>query len=265
MLAHLLKKSHEAEKLLSSREERIEIDKLIAFVEGSEKIRDSALKYVRELVGCGITTDNFNELEQLFKKSNYDVQIHLLLSILRILKSVGTISFASKKAATVVKALKSYVHESDDEVDSVFNLKDSIVNTLILYKGQTKQNIEIHFDDNRDWMVLGNESEASKIWSNLIANAIYAIGNEKGNIWIEIKEIKNRFSIRFSNDGPIIPQGVRLKMFEPFYTTKPTGEGSGMGLSMVRNVVHNLGGAIDLLPEGKTTFIIEIPNRIVRI
>jgi signal transduction histidine kinase len=50
-------------------------------------------------------------------------------------------------------------------------------------------------------------------------------------------------------------------MFEPFYTTKPIGEGSGMGLSMVRNVVNNLGGTIVLLPKGKTTFVIDIPNR----
>jgi signal transduction histidine kinase len=257
----LAEKLDTAEKLISSREERIEVNKLIVFIEGSEKIRDAASKYVRELVACGITLDNSNELEQLFKKSNYDVQIHLLLSILRIRKSLGTISFASKKAATVVKALKSYVHEGDNEVDAFFNLKDSIVNTLILFKGQTKQNIEVHFDDARDWMVLGNESEASKIWSNLIANSIYAIGNKKGNIWIEIKEIKSQLSISFSNDGPIIPKEVRLKMFDPFYTTKPIGEGSGMGLSMVRNVLSDIGGTIDLLPGDKTTFIIEIPNK----
>jgi signal transduction histidine kinase len=181
--------------------------------------------------------------------------------VLRIRKSLGTIAFASKKAATIVKALKTYVHQGDDEVHSVFNLKDSILNTLILYRGQTKQNIEVHFDDTRDWMVLGNESEASKIWSNLIANSIYAIGNKKGNIWIEITETDKRYSIKFSNDGPVISEQVRLKMFEPFYTTKPIGEGSGMGLSMVRNVVNNLGGTIVLLPKGKTTFVIDIPNR----
>jgi signal transduction histidine kinase len=251
--------------LVSSREERQQVRELSTFIENSEIIGNHGLKYARELVECGITTDDADSLEIIFNLPDYENQIYLLLTILEVRRSLSTITFASQKAASVVKALKSYVHESDDKTGAVFNIKESMLRTLILFDNQTKHKIDIHLDLDDNSSILGNESEVSKIWSNLIANSIYAIGSEKGNIWIEVKEIKNKLSITFSNDGPTIPEAVRLNIFEPFYTTKPIGEGSGMGLSMVRNVVSNLGGTIDLLPEDKTTFIIEIPNKVAPI
>ena len=248
--------------LVSSREERQQVRELSTFIENSEIIGNHGLKYARELVECGITTDDADSLEIIFNLPDYENQIYLLLTILKVRRSLSTIIFASQKAASVVKALKSYVHESDDKTGAVFNIKESILRTLILFNNQTKHKIDIHLDLDDNSSILGNESEVSKIWSNLIANSIYAIGNEKGNIWIEVKEIKNKLSITFSNDGATIPEAVRLNIFEPFYTTKPIGEGSGMGLSMVRNVIGNLGGTIELLPQEKTTFLIQIPKAI---
>ena len=248
--------------LVSSREERQQVRELSTFIENSEIIGNHGLKYARELVECGITTDDADSLEIIFNLPDYENQIYLLLTILKVRRSLSTIIFASQKAASVVKALKSYVHESDDKTGAVFNIKESILRTLILFNNQTKHKIDIHLDLDDDSNILGNESEVSKIWSNLIANSIYAIGNEKGNIWIEVKEIKNKLSITFSNDGATIPEAVRLNIFEPFYTTKPIGEGSGMGLSMVRNVISNLGGTIELLSQEKTTFLIQIPKAI---
>ena len=248
--------------LVSSREERQQVRELSTFIENSEIIGNHGLKYARELVECGITTDDADSLEIIFNLPDYENQIYLLLTILKVRRSLSTIIFASQKAASVVKALKSYVHESDDKTGAVFNIKESILRTLILFNNQTKHKIDIHLDLDDNSSILGNESEVSKIWSNLIANSIYAIGNEKGNIWIEVKEIKNKLSITFSNDGQTIPEAVRLNIFEPFYTTKPIGEGSGMGLSMVRNVIGNLGGTIELLPQEKTTFLIQIPKAI---
>ena len=248
--------------LVSSREERQQVRELSTFIENSEIIGNHGLKYARELVECGITTDDADSLEIIFNLPDYENQIYLLLTILKVRRSLSTIIFASQKAASVVKSLKSYVHESDDKTGAVFNIKESILSTLILFNNQTKHKIDIHLDLDDNSSILGNESEVSKIWSNLIANSIYAIGNEKGNIWIEVKEIKNKLSITFSNDGQTIPEAVRLNIFEPFYTTKPIGEGSGMGLSMVRNVITNLGGTIELLPQEKTTFLIQIPKAI---
>ena len=248
--------------LVSSREERQQVRELSTFIENSEIIGNHGLKYARELVECGITTDDADSLEIIFNLPDYENQIYLLLTILKVRRSLSTIIFASQKAASVVKALKSYVHESDDKTGAVFNIKESILRTLILFNNQTKHKIDIHLDLDDDSNILGNESEVSKIWSNLIANSIYAIGNGKGNIWVEVKEIKNKLSITFSNDGQTIPEAVRLNIFEPFYTTKPIGEGSGMGLSMVRNVISNLGGTIELLSQEKTTFLIQIPKAI---
>ncbi|MDH5300366.1 MAG: ATP-binding protein [Gammaproteobacteria bacterium] len=111
---------------------------------------------------------------------------------------------------------------------------------------------------------------------NLAINARDALHN-KGNISIELKHtvIENQYcaschehigrrnyvSIQISDNGPGIDAAQKDRIFEPFYTTKPVGKGSGMGLSMVHGIIHNFGGHILLHtpPEGGTSFQLLLP------
>jgi C4-dicarboxylate-specific signal transduction histidine kinase len=53
---------------------------------------------------------------------------------------------------------------------------------------------------------------------------------------------------------------VKARLFEPFFTTKPIGEGSGMGLSIIANIITSLHGSIELHAEKNTTFTIRLPK-----
>ncbi len=103
---------------------------------------------------------------------------------------------------------------------------------------------------------------------NLVGNARDAIMDSgKGSrIDVEVRRERGDLVIRVSDDGPGIPQGIRGFIFDPFFTTKPPGRGTGLGLSMVQQMVENLGGAIRVESvEGKgTTFIITIPCELRR-
>ena len=78
------------------------------------------------------------------------------------------------------------------------------------------------------------------------------------------KSLGNRVEVRVRDNGVGIPEEVKQRMFNPFFTTKPAGEGTGLGLSMSHDiVVKQHGGTIDVAtePGGFTEFIITLPRR----
>jgi len=99
---------------------------------------------------------------------------------------------------------------------------------------------------------------------NLITNAIYAIkekGNKQGRIELKTAKKGEKAEIMISDDGVGISQEDREKIFSLFYTTKPPGKGTGLGLPICQNIISNLGGDMTFesrVGEG-TTFTVSIP------
>ena len=113
--------------------------------------------------------------------------------------------------------------------------------------------------------------EITRVFLNLISNGFYAANKrrETGDAGFEpsltatTKSLGNRVEIRIRDNGTGIPEEVREKMFNPFFTTKPAGEGTGLGLSMSHDiVVKQHGGTIDVEtePGAFTEFIITLPR-----
>jgi signal transduction histidine kinase len=113
--------------------------------------------------------------------------------------------------------------------------------------------------------------EITRVFLNLISNGFYAATKrkEKGEEGFEptlsatTKNLGNRVEIRIRDNGTGIPLAVKEKMFNPFFTTKPAGEGTGLGLSMSHDiVVKQHGGKIDVdtEPGAFTEFIITLPR-----
>ena len=85
--------------------------------------------------------------------------------------------------------------------------------------------------------------------------------NNKCTIWIDYTEDENNHIISISNDGPQIPEEVRLKIFDAFYTTKKRGEGTGLGLNIVKNIILKHKAQIECNSSAeRTSFIISIPK-----
>jgi signal transduction histidine kinase len=113
--------------------------------------------------------------------------------------------------------------------------------------------------------------EITRVFLNLISNGFYAATKRKdaaGNgfeptLIATTKNLGNKVEIRIRDNGTGIPKDVREKMFNPFFTTKPAGEGTGLGLSMSHDiVVKQHGGKIDVDTEPGvfTEFIITLPR-----
>jgi signal transduction histidine kinase len=105
---------------------------------------------------------------------------------------------------------------------------------------------------------------------NLINNAFYAVDKKaksdgedyKPEIIVSTKKDGKSIEIRVNDNGDGIPEEIKDKIFQPFFTTKPTGSGTGLGLSLSYDIVKAHGGEITVKSvEGKgTTFTILIPN-----
>jgi signal transduction histidine kinase len=116
------------------------------------------------------------------------------------------------------------------------------------------------------------EQDISRVFLNVINNACYAANESKKKsgidfvpkLTISTKNLQNKVEIRIRDNGNGIPASVKAHIFNPFFTTKPTGEGTGLGLSLSYDIiVKQHSGEIKFVSEeGKyTEFIIILPKK----
>ena len=109
-------------------------------------------------------------------------------------------------------------------------------------------------------------SELNQVWTNLINNAAYTLKKKYGDTGGAVLEVKtydkgNSVYIEISDNGEGIRPEHLSKIWDPFFTTKEQGEGSGLGLGIVKNIINKHKGEIKLesMPGEGTRFIIRLP------
>ena len=112
--------------------------------------------------------------------------------------------------------------------------------------------------------------DIGRVVLNILTNAFYVVDEKKKSgaegyeptVSISTKKINDKVEIRVSDNGNGIPQKVLDKIFQPFFTTKPTGQGTGLGLSLSYDIVKAHGGELRVeTKEGEgSTFVITIAS-----
>jgi signal transduction histidine kinase len=105
--------------------------------------------------------------------------------------------------------------------------------------------------------------ELNQVWTNLMDNAIDAMPGSDGEGHLKIKTSRDGswVTVEITDDGPGIPRGLKGRVFEPFFTTEPVGEGTGLGLDIARGIVTRRHGGdmrVDSKP-GETRFSVRLP------
>jgi signal transduction histidine kinase len=105
----------------------------------------------------------------------------------------------------------------------------------------------------------GFAGELNQIWANLIDNALDAI-SEMGRVEVTAGREDRRVIVRVIDNGPGIPAQIRERIFDPFFTTKAMGQGTGLGLDIVRRLVRHNEGEISVESQpGRTQFRVALP------
>jgi signal transduction histidine kinase len=181
-----------------------------------------------------------------------------------------------KRADSIVKNMLLHSREGSGEVRPA-DINAIVEESLNLaYHGARAEKPGFNITLKRDFdpaagMVDVYPQEITRVFLNLIANGFYAAAKRKeasdGSfepiLSAATKNLGNRVEIRIRDNGTGIPKDVKEKMFSPFFTTKPAGEGTGLGLSMSHDiVVKQHGGRIDVEtePGAFTEFIITLPR-----
>jgi PAS domain S-box-containing protein len=173
------------------------------------------------------------------------------------------------RVATIVRAMKEFSHPGGDEKQTI-DLNHAIENTLTVCRNEWKYVSEVVTDLAPDLpLVPCLAADINQAILNLVVNAAHAIGDaangstkSKGTIAVRTRRDGDCAEIRISDTGTGIPEQHRSKIFNPFFTTKEVGRGTGQGLSITHAiVVGKHGGTIEFETEvGKgTTFIIRLP------
>ena len=171
----------------------------------------------------------------------------------------------AERISTLVQSMKSYSY-MDRAAQQQINVHDGIEDTLRLFAFKLKHGITVErkYDQTLpEIMAFG--SELNQVWTNLIDNAIDALCESDSGappkITIRTCEKNNCLRVEVEDNGPGIPEKIKNRLTEPFFTTKPMGKGSGLGLDVVRRIVENRHGGslmIESVP-GCTCFIVLLP------
>ena len=112
-----------------------------------------------------------------------------------------------------------------------------------------------------DPVVLGDEVQLRQVFVNLIMNALQAVG--EGTVSVTTGLENGHMIVDVKDTGPGVDPAIESAIFRPFYTTKPRGSGTGLGLSTARRITEIQGGGLELLDgrPGSTTFRVRLLRR----
>lgn len=176
------------------------------------------------------------------------------------LKAVDTIGLAVNRAGAVVKALNTFSHGNIDKELSSFKLNESLNSVITLLWNKIKYNAYVENNIPKDILVTGSADELAQVWTNVINNALQASDN-KCRIWIDYHEDNTWQIVSISNNGPMISPEIVDRIFDAFFSTKKRGEGTGLGLNIVKKIIEKHQGQITCTSNEQTTcFVIKLPK-----
>lgn len=159
----------------------------------------------------------------------------------------------SNKIAKVVKSLQNLTREDVLEemaaVDLDVIIKESI---SISAEKMKRKGVQLEYKSAGSVWVEGKHVEIGQVLINLINNSFESI-EFTGKIELQVRVYKDSVFCCVTDTGRGISEEIRDKMFQPFFTTKPVGQGSGLGLSVSRSLIQGMGGELELLQSHNPT------------
>ncbi|TVP78026.1 MAG: response regulator [Puniceicoccaceae bacterium] len=164
----------------------------------------------------------------------------------------------------VMRDLKTFAYPEKPGQVSDFLLHEVFESARKLTSKET-MGVDLKIELSDDLMVEGQKTQWMHVFVNLLTNAGKALeaccSEREKTIEVSAKRQDGRITLVFRDNGVGMPDEVRQRVFEPFFTTRDVGQGMGMGLSVCRTIVENHGGTISVEsePDQHTTFTLTIP------
>lgn len=222
-----------------------------------------AWKLAEPLAAAGIEIDTLNQLIARWRDDTTemrDLGLRWLALSFDVMSMITSGLKGAERISELVGSMKSYSY-MDRGAQQLIDIHEGLEDTLRLFAYKLKRGIEVRRSYCCDLpKIMAYGSELNQVWTNLIDNAIDAIATS-GVIEIATTCDRDQIRVQITDSGSGIPAEIQSRIFESFFTTKPVGKGSGLGLEMVRRIVENRHrGTISFTSTpGKTAFVVCLP------
>ena len=201
-------------------------------------------------------------LESLFAAVEADTARAALVRIaasVEIMNLLNEIESSTSRISDLVRAIKEYTYMDQAPVQNVDIVK-SLETTLTILNHKLKHGVVVTRDYQRVPLLVNSfGSQLNQVWTNIIDNAIDAMGGT-GELRVRTYREDACVVVEISDNGPGISPEIKSHIFEPFFTTKGVGEGTGLGLDTVQRIVKKHRGTIQVNSKpGDTRFQVWLP------
>ena len=170
----------------------------------------------------------------------------------------------SARACGIIRNLALFARQQTGDAARV-RLRDVITSVAELRQRRLEsEDIELRIEDESKQQVLAVMTELQQVVLNFVVNAEQAIvmsGRRPGRVTLRTRDEVDRVIMEVEDTGPGVPHDNEAKLFQPFFTTKPVGQGTGLGLSVSYGIIDSLGGHIGYrrAPAGGSIFYFDLP------
>lgn len=253
-----------------------EINNPIGYVESNLETMSGYILKIKQFISSHIELLNLlsKNDETSIKRHECEVNMdnykkHNMEFILNDMNDIITDSQEGiKKVEEIVKSLMSFAENGTEEDKEYCSINEVINQVLLFTKQEAKTKAQINLELMELPDIYCNKAQIGQVFLNILINAIQAVKSQKrsepGNIWIKTYAEHGFVCISVCDDGPGINKDEFSNVFDPFYTTKDVGEGTGIGLSISHDiVVKKHKGVLDIKSEPNcgAEFIIRLPQK----
>jgi signal transduction histidine kinase len=187
------------------------------------------------------------------------VALARIASILVIYGLVREIDNSTRRISDLVRAIKEYSYMDQTPFQEV-DIHKGLDNTLLIFGHRLKGGVSVVRDYAPDMpRVCAYGGELNQVWTNLIDNALDAMGTQ-GELRVRTARELDSILVEIADNGPGIPKEIQQRIFDPFFTTKGVGDGTGLGLDTACRIVRSHHGTISVESKpGDTRFQVRLP------
>ena len=199
------------------------------------------------LADTGITPGALDLLAKTVEGEALEAALGWISANVLVKSLAGEIERAAERIHELVAAVKGFSYMDHAPAAEPVDIRRGIADTLTMLNSKSRAKgitvgVEIADDVPRVFAV---GAELNQVWMNLIDNAIDAVG-KGGHVTVAAERDRTGVIVRVIDDGPGVPPEIQGRIFDPFFTTKGVGEGTGLGLDIVRRLLQRHEGDISL-------------------
>jgi signal transduction histidine kinase len=169
---------------------------------------------------------------------------------------------AASRVHALVSAVKGFTYMGHAAAPEPVDVGKGLADTLALLAAKARgKAVSLSNEVAADLPpVRGFGGELNQVWANLVDNALDAVP-DGGRVVVSARAEGPQVIVRVTDNGPGIPAELKSRIFDPFFTTKPVGQGTGLGLDIVRRLVDQNNGTIEVdSAPGRTEFRVALPT-----